>query len=89
MPMMQTFGSFRKPLLIKSISPIVLGYNELSFTSQSLARLLYKAAREGGYVDPRKIEEILGVSQKSLNNTASRTGNVQTEGKKTFCTPCR
>ena len=30
---------------------------------QGLAHLLYEAASKGGYVDPAKVEKILGVSQ--------------------------
>ena len=30
---------------------------------QKLARLLHEAADEGGYVDDRKVEEILGISR--------------------------
>ena len=32
-------------------------------------------------MDPSKIEEILGVSSRSLNNTPSEEGNVETKGK--------
>ena len=37
---------------------------------QSLARLLSKAAEEFSYLDPHKIEEILGVSVPFMTNTA-------------------
>ena len=36
---------------------------------QSLASLLYEAAAECGYVNPNKVEEILGVSQHQELNT--------------------
>ena len=49
--------------------------------SKNLARLLFQAATDGGYVDPSKIEEILGVSSRSLNNTPSEEGNVETKGR--------
>ena len=37
------------------------------FSFQTLARLLFQAAKDGGYLDPHYIEEILGVSLSSLN----------------------
>ena len=33
---------------------------------QDLASILYKAAKEGGYVDPKKVAEILGISEEDL-----------------------
>ena len=39
---------------------------------------MYTAAQDGGYVEPRKIEEILGVSPASLNDTPL---DLRTHGK--------
>ena len=39
---------------------------------QNLASLLYKAAADSGYVDPQKIEEILGVP----NTNSAATENI-------------
>ena len=41
------------------------------FLLQKLASILYKAAADGGYLDPRKVEEILGVS--NTNSAADET----------------
>ena len=43
------------------------------FSLQVLASILYKAAREGGYVQPSKVQQILGLTQEevALPETAS------------------
>ena len=52
----------------------------LLFSFQTLARLLFQAAKDGGYLDPHYIEEILGVSLSSLNTTPRQVRNTVRNG---------
>ena len=50
---------------------------------QTLAHLLYEAASDCGYVDPKKIKEILGVSRNTKtrsSHSVKRSHSVDGEG---------
>ena len=50
-------------------------FSHFSFSLlQNLASLLYKAAADGGYIDPHKVQEILGVSNTSSAADETITG---------------
>ena len=46
---------------------------------QILARILYTAAREGGYVDPHKVEQILKVREEVPTYTENFAVDESTE----------
>ena len=54
---------------------------------QILAGILYKAAREAGYVDPVKVQEILGVSPEEATEVKDATKSEKPSG--TNCTTVR
>ena len=47
---------------------------------QDLARILQRAAKEGGYVDPSTVESILGVSQDDVLPEGPPTKRCKLEG---------
>ena len=57
----------------------MLGDN-VCYMLQELAALLYKAARDGSYVDPGKVQEILGIPPEETTSGGDRKGIQEISG---------
>ena len=44
---------------------------------QKLAEILFKSAREGSYIDPRKVEEILEVFDTEIQLPTKKSGKTK------------